>query len=375
MKKNLLVSLPRPLILFLIVSAFPVLLVNSQSINNYSDTNFDGYSDETSHLLIKPSSDVNFNPADTGDVVHSVPTPGPNTQALTWDGSNLWCGDISSKIIYKINPVDGNVVHSFDFPGELVEGLAWDGTHLWCSDNDSDVLYKFDPEDGSIISELQFSNVWIHGITWDGEYLWLNDFQDKVILKINSETGEILHSIPTPGTGSIGLTWDGIHLWADDFNTDKLYCLNPIDGAIIYEVDAPSTNPRDLAWDGQYLWVLSAITSTIYQVDVGSITNVEEISQMPDAILSLLVYPNPFVDELNIEFVVNRSSMINVEIYDQTGNLIQRLITDKYSPGKHVVKWDGKGASKINLSNGIYYCELRSGVQKISRKIVVAVRN
>lgn len=371
MKNNLLITLYKPLLLLLIVSAFPVLLVNSQSINNSTDKNIDGYSDESFHQLIKQSFDVYFNPADTGDVIHTIPTPGGNSQALTWDGNYLWCSDIFTDSVYKLDPVDGTIINSFIFPGDLVEGLAWDGTNLWASDQSSDIIYKFDPEDGSVISSLQLSDLWIHGITWDGQYLWLNDFQNKEILKMNSESGEILHSINAPGTGSIGLTWDGIHLWADDFNTDKLYCIDPLDGTIIYEFYAPSGNPRDLAWDGEYLWVMSAITYTIYQVDVGFVIGVENLSLMPENIISLSVYPNPFVDVLNIDFEVNRKSNVTIEIYDQHGILINELVNKNYSPGKHVVKWAGKSKSNMNLSGGIYYCVLQSGTTKISRKFVV----
>ena len=336
---------------------------------------FDGYSDGSPSLLIKPSSELYFNLADTGDVIHTIPTPGGNSQALTWDGSHLWCSDIFTDSIYKIDPVDGTVIKSFVFPGDLVEGLAWDGTNLWASDQSSDIIYKFDPEDGSVISILQLSEVWIHGITWDGQYLWMNDFQNKVILKMNPENGEILHTINAPGTGSIGLTWDGIHLWADDFNTDKLYCLDPTDGAIIYEVNAPTSNPRDLAWDGEYLWVMSAINWAIYQVDVGVVIGVEDLSPIPENVISLSVYPNPFVDVLNIEFEVNRKSKIIIEIYDQHGVLVNSLIDKNYSPGKHVVEWDGKTGSNLNLIGGIYHCVLHSGTTKISRKFVVAGRN
>ena len=375
MKKNLLITLCRPLILLLMASVFPVLLVNSQSTNNYTDTNIDGYSDGSPSLLIKASSDLYFNPADTGDVIHTIPIPYLNSQALTWDGNYLWCSDIFSDSIYKLDPVDGTVIKTFIFPYDLVEGLAWDGTNLWASDNDLDIIFKFDPEDGSVISTLQLVDVWIHGITWDGQYLWMNDFQNKVILKMNPETGEILHTINAPGLGGIGLTWDGIHLWADDFNTNKLYCLDPTDGAIIYEVNAPTSNPRDLAWDGEYLWVMSAITYTIYQVDVGFVIGVEDLNLMPENVNSLLVYPNPFVDVLNIEFEVNRKSKITIEIYDQHGILINVLISKNYSPGKHAIKWEGESVFDLNLSGGVYHCVLHSGTTKISRKFVVAGRN
>ncbi|HDO27434.1 MAG TPA: T9SS type A sorting domain-containing protein [Bacteroidetes bacterium] len=371
MKKILLLKSGKQLLMFLIITLFPVLLVNSQSTNTNPDRNLDSFSDASPHLLLNQDREIDYSPIDTGDVVHSISTPGTNCQGLTWDGSNLWCSDIIFDTIYKLDPDDGAVIHSFASPGDMIEGLTWDGSNLWCSDNTSDIVYKLDADNGSVISSLQFYDVWIHGIAWDGQNLWINDFQNKVILKINPETGGTLLSINAPGTGGIGLTWDGYHIWTDDFNTHKLYCLDPLDGTIIYEVNAPTSNPRDLAWDGQYMWVMGWEASTIYQVDVGNITSVEEVGLSPENLISLSVYPNPVVDEMNIEFVVGLKSKVIIEIYDQNGAFINCLINKNYSPGKYVVKWDGKSGSGMKLPGGGYYCVIRSGATVTSRKIIV----
>ena len=357
----------------LFLSAFLIpLMVAGQTGNNYNDENMDGLSDDPAHFLLDQSPGILLDPTDTGDVVHSIPTPGTNTQALTWDGNYLWCGDIDDDFVYQVDPLDGAVNNSYQLTTGLLEGLAWDGTYLWGSDNETDIIYQFNPDDGSVVSSLQFSNVWIHGITWDGQNLWINDFISKTIMKVDPQNGDILHTINAPGTSSIGLAWDGVHLWSDDFNTDKLYCIDPEDGSIIYEVDAPTDYPRDLTWDGEFLWVLSAINSTIYQVDVAGVTGIVN-PELPDDIRSFSVYPNPYTgDILYVVFEIDRKMEIEIGIYNQNGALVSTVESRNFTPGRHKVVWNGKTDSNGDVSSGTYYCVLNSGSSKSTLRFVVS---
>ncbi len=238
------------------------------------DSDLDGVVEQEHDSVDWSILSESLSPADTGDVVHTIPTPGPNCQGLTWDGNYLWVSDISTHTIYKVSPIDGAVVQSFSSPGRIVEGLAWDGTYLWACANggngsSADTLFQVNPLNGAVVKSLVIAANWVHGITRDGQYLWGIDFASKLIYRIDPLTGTLLASIAAPGGFSIGLTWDGQYLWTDDFGSGQLYQIDPGDGTIIRSVAAPHSNPRDLAWDGQYIWVVSGEADTLYKVDVG----------------------------------------------------------------------------------------------------------
>jgi glutamine cyclotransferase len=371
MKKIIITTINFQLFLILLFAVFVYSSANTQNVKYLTDNDLNGYYDEISQQSINGYSDYTVTQKDTGDVVSTIPAPGPNSEGLTWDGSNLWCSDIINDYIYKLDPLDGSILYSFASLSDRIEGLAWDGTYLWGADNTSDIVFKYDPANGTVISSMQYTDIWIHGITWDGQYLWMNDFQNKVIYKTNPETGEILFTINSPEDNCIGLTWDGFHLWTGDFSTDKLYCLNPADGSVLYEVNSPTSNPRDLAWDGEYLWVMSWEDATIYQLDVGEISSAGNSFLIQQSKGSLLIYPNPAVEEVNIEFIVTESSKVLISIYNQTGSLTKTVVNKIYFPGKYSVKWDGKTDFNKRLSQGVYYCVLHCNEKTQSRKFVV----
>lgn len=233
------------------------------------DANLDGKVDRDLNVANSIVGREELAPVGIGDVIHTIPAPGPNAEGLTWDGEYLWNSDIVTYMIYKLNPEDGLVLASIPSPGTYVEGLAWDGEYLWAASEVDADIYQLDPSNGAIIHSFPSPGPRPHGITWDGQNLWINDFTDKLLYKVNPLSGAVIASIPAPGNGSIGLTWDGQYLWSGDFNTDLLYQIDPSNGTIIQTVPSPHTNPRDLSWDGQYIWVASWESATIYQVDVG----------------------------------------------------------------------------------------------------------
>jgi len=371
MKKNKFLLPRKPLIMLMLMSFFVSAITQAQLTGLQLDQNADWVSDDTPHQTIDLIQDDYSSVKDTGDVVHYIPTPNSNSQGLTWDGSYLWCSDISVNTIYQVNPEDAGIIKSFDSPGEFVEGLAWDRTYLWASENgggafEPDYIYKIDPEDGSVINSLEPDVVWIHGLTWDGQYLWVIDFSTHLIHKVNSVSGDILHTIDAPSTACIGLTWDGSHLWTDDFQTDKLYCINPDDGSVIYEVTSPHTNPRDLAWDGDYLWVLAAAASTIYQVDVGYSTSINELDISFGVKYTLSVYPNPIEKLVTISYALNHhKENIQLNLYNSRGVLIKKLVNSDQLRGNYKIEINAE-----YLVAGIYYCVVQARQESIVKKLI-----
>jgi len=377
MKTFQLTTIVRQFFLFLLIALFPFQNLRTQSLNNTYDNNRDGVSDDYPHNSLNRNGNIYLSPKDTGDVVHYISTPDFNCQGLTWDGGYLWCSDVISVLIYKIDPDDGTVVNSFSSPGTFIEGMTWDGTNLWGMDNnggsgEQDMLYKIDPDNGSVITSIELTGLlWPHGLAWDGQNIWINDFSTHLINKIDTATGNVLQTINAPGMNCIGLTWDGYHLWTDDFMTNKLYCIDPADGTLIYTVNSPEPNARDLAWDGQYLWILAFQANKIFQVDVGFVTGIESHEIISENPVSMTIYPNPVSSELNIEFLLNEKTNVSVGIYNQNGSFVGCITNKSFPPGKHILKWERGFYSNQKLRDGIYYCVLKIGSVMTSRKFIL----
>ncbi|MCK4979940.1 MAG: T9SS type A sorting domain-containing protein [Candidatus Delongbacteria bacterium] len=83
--------------------------------------------------------------------------------------------------------------------------------------------------------------------------------------------------------------------------------------------------------------------------------------------LELTNYPNPFNPTTTIDFSLDRSSVVELNVYDINGSLVNKLHSGFTNTGKYSFEFNGK-----NLSSGIYYAVLKTQEkQKISKMILV----
>jgi len=94
--------------------------------------------------------------------------------------------------------------------------------------------------------------------------------------------------------------------------------------------------------------------------------NVEEPGDNAYAASLGLNYPNPFTGHTAIPFDVKESTHVVVTIYDHLGKQIAVLADAEYKIGVYTVNWDAG-----NVSNGIYFYQLRTGVDTQSRIMIV----
>ena len=344
MKNSLHLSFGKTVLGFLLITVFPLIFVNAQPVNQDSNKQTINFSGD--HSQTTPGREIDFVSQDTGMIIHTIPMPGNKCNGLTWDGSALWCADIFENTIYRIDPDDGTILKSFDSPGSMTEGLAWDGQYLWCDDLNSNDLYQIDTADGSVVSSIHLVSIYFLGITWASENLWITDYSNHQIDKVDPVTGEILLTLDSPEQNCAGLAWDGDHLWTDDFMLEEFSCFDPDDGTVVYQINLPISNPRDLTWDGEYLWVMSWKDSTVYQVDVGDITSVENIR--PENRTSLSVYPNPATDYINISAAEHL--IREIRIVDVNGKTLAKV-----QPGEN--------KARLNVSTlpaGVYFIKVKT---------------
>ena len=78
------------------------------------------------------------------------------------------------------------------------------------------------------------------------------------------------------------------------------------------------------------------------------------------------VYPNPVRGNLNIEFELDRTSNVSVEIYNILGSRVASIYNDRNAFGYKSVQFDVS-----NLPSGIYMVTITNGQNRVTRKIQV----
>ena len=82
-------------------------------------------------------------------------------------------------------------------------------------------------------------------------------------------------------------------------------------------------------------------------------------------------HPNPFNPITMISFEVAEKAHVNLSIYGLEGRLVKTLLSAWVGEGRGQATWDGTDARGKLVSSGVYFCRLRSGMDAITRKIVL----
>lgn len=72
-----------------------------------------------------------------------------------------------------------------------------------------------------------------------------------------------------------------------------------------------------------------------------------------------------------IKYFLKQSMNIEINIYNNSGQLIKQILNVEVSPGIHTCLWDGKDMKGNSQSSGIYFVNLQAGSYSTSEKIVL----
>ena len=85
---------------------------------------------------------------------------------------------------------------------------------------------------------------------------------------------------------------------------------------------------------------------------------------------SLIVYPNPFNNTIQIHFNLQKRAFVTIDIFDLLGRKQKMLTYNKKSAGQHIISWDGKNNEGEKLPSGIWLVRVQVGNQIKSKKVL-----
>lgn len=176
------------------------------------------------------------------------------TWSITWDGQYIWTTNLNPpETVYKLDPDTGDVIRSFPSPGPQPWGMTFDGASLWINDFAEKKVYEVDPNTGAVLSSFLVPDQegGAKGMTWDGQYLYVMGWTRSVIWKLDRQ-GNMLEEIPIEGDYVGGLAWDGNYFWIP--GGEKIHSVDR-QGRTVGAINACSEGTWDLAWDPQHNWL------------------------------------------------------------------------------------------------------------------------
>jgi hypothetical protein len=94
------------------------------------------------------------------------------------------------------------------------------------------------------------------------------------------------------------------------------------------------------------------------------------VSEVPAAIL-FAPRPNPSRAGTSCDFVVPRSGLVSVAVFDVHGRLVRELASGWRPAGRHNVSWDGADSRGARAPAGLYVVELSAGLERSTRKVTL----
>ena len=92
----------------------------------------------------------------------------------------------------------------------------------------------------------------------------------------------------------------------------------------------------------------------------------DEPSALPQDFVLLQNYPNPFNPTTTIEYVLPKSAVVQLTIYNLRGQEEARLVDGPQTGGFHRATWNAS-----NLASGIYFYRLQAGDFVQARKMLL----
>lgn len=85
------------------------------------------------------------------------------------------------------------------------------------------------------------------------------------------------------------------------------------------------------------------------------------LPQVPAAFALDQNYPNPFNLSTNICFHIPVSCGVRIDVFDMAGRRVRQLVSKAYTPGTHVLQWDGQDDSGRTVAAGLYLFRMEAG--------------
>lgn len=83
------------------------------------------------------------------------------------------------------------------------------------------------------------------------------------------------------------------------------------------------------------------------------------------------IYPNPFNPFTTISFSMEKDAPVEINIYNQKGQMVRSLAASSMTKGNHRLGWDGRDDNGKSVSSGIYLMKLKLGSELFSRKLTL----
>ena len=156
---------------------------------------------------------------------------------------------------------------------------------------------------------------------------------------------------------------------ADVDNDDMLdlICTSDDGQVYVWKLETPY-DPELIPW-GQYLHD-SRRSGILPRDTLITAADFPAPEQLPGEFTLGQNYPNPFNSGTRIDFEIESTSDVTIEIFNVLGQKVRTLLDESLKFGKHFVNWDGMDDRNSEVASGVYFYRMKAGSHVELRKMV-----
>lgn len=284
--------------------------------------------------------------------------------------------------------------------------------------NDGYMIAGISETNGEDGNSYQDKFGYLMNIDTNGDTLWTRDYLADRIHDIHAITGggyllsgniiEYDNAVSNTNARVIRIDNNGDTLWTKTIRGEEedtfLSAAETNDGGFILAGFSESYNEDgdEQIWftklnsDGDSLWsknlnqngVLRDITQTgegsflvAGQIGFGGSGNLAKFNQNvatsatpvtePASFKLKQNYPNPFNPSTKIEFSLEQSSNVTIDVYNMLGEKIKTLVNGRRTAGTYTVEWNGTNQMGAQVSSGMYLYRLKTNQQSVTQKMTL----
>jgi len=112
---------------------------------------------------------------------------------------------------------------------------------------------------------------------------------------------------------------------------------------------------------------------SMYKLDLSTLVRIDnQFVKIENSKIQLeKIYPNPFSNQTNIEYVLPEKENVVAKIYNSQGRLLKILINKEMPSGKHQLKWNGCNSNGVRLRATYYFLKISAGTSTATRKLIL----
>jgi hypothetical protein len=107
------------------------------------------------------------------------------------------------------------------------------------------------------------------------------------------------------------------------------------------------------------------------RVNLTSISEIDDTVNTPSIFSRVGNFPNPFNPETTISFDLNFSADVQIDIFNIKGQKVKSLVNGTFEKGRNEVIWNGVNNSGKSVASGLYFYQIKSGEETITRKMML----